>query len=325
MRARSLIMPGGKRRFLASGRRWLQWSQELYSSLRQAAVGPPRRLAVKVDMRIALLLWLSSVLHAQTASPQPPRTVHSEDVVTMAAIFGVVLDASGKPYAGAQIWTAAASVPPHPETSLDGYATDAQGRFRLTVAPGSYLVCAFPPGVGLDETKMALPTCFPSAPAYTAATAVTVVPQGASPQLTIRLLEALTYSIRGRITSGHVLKTKHWGMTIDAESDHPQQHLGCGLFLRVPYSSACATGYAGDVKADGSFVISGVPAGSYALDATAGDGVGRQIVANGDLGMRQPTSVPPVYTGARKVIVKGNLSGVPVKVKLEVNDHAPQR
>jgi hypothetical protein len=276
-------------------------------------------------MRIALLLWLSSLLHAQTVSPQPPRTVHSEGVVAMATIFGVVLDASGKPYAGAQIWTTAASWPLPPET-WDRYATDAQGRFRLAVAPGSYLVCAFPPGVGLDETKMALPACFPSAPAYTAAIAVTVAPHGASPQLTIRLLEAPAYSIRGRITSGGVRKTKDWGMTIDAESDPPQQYLGCGRLPPVaPYSSACATGYAGDVKADGSFVISGVRAGSYSLYAIAGDYVGRQYVANDDLGMRQPTSVPPVYTGARNVIVKGNLSGVPVKVKLEVNDHAPQR
>ena len=277
-------------------------------------------------MRIALLLWLSSLLHAQTVSPQPPRTVHSEDVVAVATISGVVLDASGKPYAGAQIWTTAALEPPPPETWLDGYATDAQGRFRLTVAPGSYLVCAFPAGVGLDETKMTLPACFPSAPAYIAAIAVTVGPHGASPQLTIRLLEAPTYSIRGRITSGGVLKTKDWGMTINAESDPPQQYLGCGrLPPMAPYSSACATGYAGDVKADGSFVISGVRAGSYTLDATAGDWVGRQIVANDNLGMQQPTSVLPFYTGARNVIVKGNLSGVPVKVKLEVNDHAPQR
>jgi len=275
-------------------------------------------------MRIALMLGLSSLLHAQTVSPQLPRTVHSEGVVAMATIFGVVLDASGKPYAGAWIWTTAASEPPPPET-WDRYATDAQGRFRLTVAPGSYLVCAFPPGVGLDETKMALPTCFPSASAYTAATAVTVRPQGASPQLTIRLVEAPTYSIRGRITSGGVLKTKHWGMTIDAESDPPRQHLGCGGFLRAPYSSACATGHAGDVKADGSFVISGVPAGSYTLDAMAGDYVGRLYVVNDNLGMRQPTSVSPVYTGARNVTVKGNLSGVSVKVKLEVNDQTPQR
>jgi hypothetical protein len=202
---------------------------------------------------------------------------------------------------------------------------DAQGRFHVTVAPGSYLVCAFPPGVGLDETKMALPACFPSAPAYHAATAVTVGPHGASPHLTIRLLEAPIYSIRGRITSGRVLKTKHWGMTIDAESDHTRQHLGCGPRPMETYSSACATGYAGDAKADGTFVISGVPAGSYALYATAGDYVGRQIVANDSLGMQPPTSFPPVYTGARNVIVKGNLSGVPVKVKLEVNDQAPQR
>jgi hypothetical protein len=276
-------------------------------------------------MRIALLLWLSSLLHAQTVSPQAPRTVHSEGVVAMATISGVVLDASGKPYAGAYIWTTAALWPPFPEI-WDRYATDAQGRFRLTVAPGSYLVCAFPPGVGLDETKMALPACFPSAPAYTAAIAVTVGPHGASPQLTIRLLEAPTYSIRGRITSGRVRKTKDWGMTIEAESDPPQEYLGCGrLPPMATYSSACETGYAGDVKADGSFVISGVRAGSYSLYAMAGDYVGRQIVANDDLGMPPPTSVPPVYTGARNVIVKGNLSGVPVKVKLEVNDHAPQR
>jgi hypothetical protein len=172
---------------------------------------------------------------------------------------------------------------------------------------------------------MTLPACFPSAPAYTAAIAVTVGPHGASPQLTIRLLEAPTYSIRGRITSGGVLKTKDWGMTIDAESDPPQQHLGCGRPPVAPYSSACATGYAGDVKADGSFVISGVRAGSYTLNATAGDGVGHLYVVNDNLGVPQPTSVPPVYTGARNVIVKGNLSGVPVKVKLEVNDQAPQR
>jgi hypothetical protein len=293
--------------------------------LRQAAVSPPHRMAVKVDMRIALLLWLSSLLHAQTVSPQPPRTVHSEGVVAMATISGVVLDASGKPYAGAWIWTTAASEPPTPET-WDGHATDAQGRFRLTVAPGSYLVCALPPGVGLDETKIALPACFPSAPAYHAATAVTVGAHGASPQLTIRLREAPTYSIRGRITSGGVLKTKDWGMTIDAGSDHSQQHLGCGsLPPMAPYSSACEIWYTGDVTADGSFVISGVPAGSYTLDAMAGDYVGRQYVVNDDLGMPPPASVPPVYTGARNVIVKGNLSGVLVKVKLEVDDHAPQR
>ena len=143
--------------------------------------------------------------------------------------------------------------------------------------------------------------------------------------MTIRLLEVPTYSIRGRITSGRVAKTKGWGMTIDVESDHPQQRLGCGRLSNVAYSSACATGYVGDVKANGSFIISGVPAGSYTLHAKVGDGVGPEIVATDDLGLRQPTSVSPVYTGERNVIVNGNLSGVSVKVKLEVNDQARQR
>jgi hypothetical protein len=217
-------------------------------------------------------------------------------------------------------------VGPHPFRHWeDSYATDAQGRFRLTVVPGSYFVCAFPPGVPLDETKMALPACFPSASTYSAATAVTVEPDGASPQLTIRLLEVPTYSIRGRIISGHVPKTKGWGMTIAAESDHPQQRLGCGRLFTIPYSSACATGFSGDVMTDGSFVISGVPAGSYSLYAKAGDGVGHEIVANDNLGMPPPKSAPPIYTGERNVIVRGNLSGVSVKIKLEVNDQARQR
>jgi hypothetical protein len=116
-------------------------------------------------------------LYAQTHSPQPSRT-----------ISGVVLDASGQAYAGSKVW--AMEVGPHPfRHGEDSYATDSEGRFRLSVVPGSYFVCAFPPGVPLDETKMALPACFPSAPAYSVATAITVEPHGAAPQLTIRLLE----------------------------------------------------------------------------------------------------------------------------------------
>lgn len=112
-------------------------------------------------MRIALLLWFSSLLYAQTLSPQAPHT-------GMATISGVVLEASGKPYVGARVWTM--KVPPHQFRTREGLqevvaahspATDAQGRFQLSVAPGSYLVCAFPPGVGLDDTKMALPRVSP--------------------------------------------------------------------------------------------------------------------------------------------------------------------
>jgi hypothetical protein len=114
-------------------------------------------------------------------------------------------------------------------------------------------------------------------------------------------------------------------MTIDVQSDDPQERLGCGR-LNLPYSSACASGFVGDVNADGSFVISGVPAGSYTLYAKAGDGIGHEIIANDGLGRApQTTSAPPVYAGERNVIVKGNLNGVLMKVKLEVNDQARQR
>ena len=83
----------------------------------------------------------ASFLYAQTLSPQPAGT-----------ISGVVLDAAGKPYAGAQVWTM--EVGPHQFRHWeDSYAPDAQGRFRLTVVPGSYFVCAFPPGVPLDKRK----------------------------------------------------------------------------------------------------------------------------------------------------------------------------
>jgi hypothetical protein len=41
--------------------------------------------------------------------------------------------------------------------------------------------------------------------------------------------------------------------------------------------------------------------------------------------MPPPKSAPPIYTGERNVIVRGNLSGVSVKIKLEVNDQPRQR
>jgi hypothetical protein len=94
---------------------------------------------------------------------------------------------------------------------------------------------------------------------------------------------------------------------------------GCGLFFNVPYSSACAIGYFGDVKANGAFLISGVPAGSYTVYGNAGDYVGQQI-ATDSLGNPPLTSVPPVYTGRQNVVLKGDLSGVSVKVKLEANN-----
>jgi hypothetical protein len=238
-------------------------------------------------------------------------------LLALSTITGVVMDASGKPVSGVLIAT---TIVPWEKEPPQGLAveskpiTDSEGHFQVPVVPNAYFVCAFPPAGEPGQAKIAIPACFPSAPVYSAARVVTVAPGRTTEQLTIRLSEVPVYSIRGRIRFAAAHKSKDWGMEIHAESsddygDRPGCHSPFG-----PQSTLCSGPYFGDVNKDGRFVISGIPAGSYTLYASAGDGVGNEVVV---CGVNRPPPKPhPVRTSELDLIVHRNRSGIDVNVVL---------
>jgi hypothetical protein len=252
----------------------------------------------------------------------PSGDVYVQHVVfrllALSTIKGVVVGSSGKPVSGALI--AATLVPwekePPQRLAVESKPiTDSKGRFQVLVIPNSYFVCAFPPAGEPGQTAIAIPACFPSAPAYSAARVVTVAPGRTTEQLIIRLSKVSVYSVRGRIKFGATHKSKDWGMEIYASSsDDHRDRPGCQNIFG-PQSTLCPGFYFGEVNTDGRFVISGLPAGSYALYARAGDGVGREIVATDYMGM-VPPKPRPVRTGERDLIVTRNLSDIKVNVVL---------
>ena len=240
-------------------------------------------------------------------------------MVALATIGGVVVDAGEKPSPGARISFISLGKQPSGNAAIfapSDTITDAQGRFQATVAPGAYHVCAAPQFLG-QKAKIPVAACFPSAPDYASAATVTVRAGGASEPLSIQLLEMATYRISGSIHSGAAKKSS-WGVEIRADSDDSTDG-------RPGWQQA----YFGCVNRDDSFVISGLPAGTYTLSAMAGAGVQRLTCdarkvaevpsfATDYCCSSTPQPPPVLYTGQRKVTFTRNLSGIVIHVGLDV-------
>ena len=241
-------------------------------------------------------------------------------MLALVTISGVVVDAGGRPSPGASIASIALDKQPAGNEvmfALNDKTTDAQGRFQPSVAPGDYHVCAIPQFIG-RTAKIPVAACFPSAPDYASASRVTARAGGAAELLTIKLLEVATYRIHGRIQPGSAGKSSwgaNWGVVIRADPDDSTD----GRPVRGPQA------YLGCVNRDDSFVISGLPAGTYTLSAVAGPGVQRlkcdakrvaeiPPFATDNCCSSNPQPPPVLYTGQRKVTFTGNLSGIVVNV-----------
>jgi hypothetical protein len=230
-------------------------------------------------------------------------------LLALATIRGVVLDAHRKPSSKALVSAMRAG-----NLSPTEATAGPKGEFQIRVVPGSYAVCARPQDPYPTPSKNTIGMCYLSATDYDTATMVTMGPGEISPPLTIHLGEMRLFDIRGIIAPVH----KGWGSLIVAQADES----GSGV---PSWSIGC-------IKRDGTFIILGIPAGTYTLSATAGmsvestrcdrNGRPEMIFANDVCCATEPKpqATRPraiVYSGERRVTVTGNMNGVVVKVKRE--------
>ena len=217
-------------------------------------------------------------------------------LLALGTVSGLVLDAAGRPFAGAHIDLFATVRPPGVEAK-----TDTDGRFQAQLPPGLYQVCATPLSEPEDGDKIPVAACVQG---------VTADSGLSNPPVTIRLGEVAVYSILGRVRGARA----GWGIQVHVESDTPTG-------TRAGFASwyfACT------LKRDGSFVIARVPAGEYTVYASAGPVVQTaecdatlvprfsSLVMQDDMRPRQPQ--PEMWSGERKVTLKGDVRDLVVRV-----------
>jgi hypothetical protein len=226
--------------------------------------------------------------------------------IRLAMITGVVLNRRGRPEIGGTV----EFIPLAGHAVSERQPADSAGHFQAKVRPGAYLVCAsagkssWSPlnGASVAPAFITVPVCFPSAQDYSSAEVIWAARGQTIGPLSIRLSEAQTYSIRGRIGSP-ISNTGHWGATIQAVAHVP---VNTGpLFSR--YVEGC-------INSDGTFSISGLRKGTYTISAVAGSrvitqrcgapSVWKDVVARYDdcctaVPPPSPVTVAPVYKGSR--------------------------
>src|ERR1043166_7991946 len=105
---------------------------------------------------VLLLLFCCAVVLAQTAAPVATPAVANPDELTTGAISGSVVNESGQPFAGVQVFVRPIN------TTVPGRTvfTDSEGTFRINgLAAALYAVSASAPGYVLPSTDSSvLPT-----------------------------------------------------------------------------------------------------------------------------------------------------------------------
>ena len=168
-----------------------------------------------------------------------------------AIITGRVLDTYHRPVKQASVATMERNIKDGREYLVPVLkaTVDDTGMYRLSVAPGLYILAVLPPPNGMDHAVV-FPSYFQDTTEFDKAQAVEVTPGEILPFTDFLLLEVESHSLSGRVTG----LRKRWG--------------GAGIEL------SRAGGYTQPLRhtltdGQGRFQLSHLPAGSYILKAFA--------------------------------------------------------
>jgi hypothetical protein len=191
-------------------------------------------------------------------------------VLPAGVIMGKIIDAEGDPLGNVNVVAVS-------KAGISGGAkTNDLGEYRIAgLSSGKYFVLAqgtdaAPPAQNTNEAgRVFAPTFFPGTMNRGQAVSLDVHP-GDAADASFGLIATRTFSVRGQVA------------TVPGQS-RDGQNLGPTAVTLRPGGMPLVTGFPGEIKKDGTFEISGVVPGTYAVSITSSDGDSLRPVRGTDI------------------------------------------